>query len=170
MFDGNYQEALDRLSLYELEAFDTQFWFVTKAQIYAQINGLMGNQQLEKNHYDSARIILETKILEDPNDARFHSALGIAYAGLGRKQDAIQEGKLAVELLPVSKEAIRGFYRAKDLAQIYVMVGEHGMAIDQIEYLLPIPGELSIPLLRLDPVWDPLRDHPRFQKLIEKHK
>ena len=70
----------------------------------------------------------------------------------------------------MSKEAIRGFYRAKDLAQIYAMVGEHDMAIDQIKFLLSIPGELSIPLLRLDPTWDPLRNHPRFKKLLESDK
>jgi hypothetical protein len=50
------------------------------------------------------------------------------------------------------------------------MVGEHDGAIDQIEYLLSVPGEMSIPLLRLDPAWDPLRDHPRFQKLVEADK
>ena len=84
VFDGNYQEALSRLSSYEAEAFDTQFWFVPKAQLYAQVYGLMGNRQLEKDYYDSARSILESKIQEDPNDARVRSALGIAYAGLDR--------------------------------------------------------------------------------------
>ena len=120
--------------------------------------------------YDSARNILESKIQERPEDARFHSSLGIAYAGLGRKQDAIREGKLAVELLPVTKEAWKGLYRIEDLARIYVMVGEHDLAINKLEKLLSIPSELSIPLLQLDPAWNPLRDHPRFKKLIEsKH-
>ena len=79
----------------------------------------------------------------------------------------LREAKLAVELLPVTKEAMKGPYRVEDLARIYVMVGEHDKAIDQLEHLLFIPGPLSIPLLRLDPAWDPLRDHPRFQKLLE---
>ncbi|MFC1634195.1 protein kinase [Planctomycetota bacterium] len=170
LFDGNYQEALTQLSSWKLEAFESQFYFIPRAQLYAQINGLLANRQLEQSHYESARSILETKIQEQPDDARFHSSLGIAYAGLGRKQDAIREGELAVELLPVSKEALQGFYRAKDLAQIYTMVGEHDAAIDQIEYLLSIPGELSIPLLKLDPAWNPLRNHPRFQKLIKSDK
>lgn len=75
-----------------------------------------------------------------------------------------------MELLPVSKEAMRGFYRAKDLAQIYTMVGEHDAAIDQIEDLLSILRELSVPLLKFDSAWNPLRKHPRFKKLIETHK
>jgi hypothetical protein len=86
-------------------------------------------------------------------------------ASLGCKEDAVREGKKAVELLPVSQDAWRGPYRVADLARIYMMVGEHDAAIDQLEYLLSIPGEISIPLLRLDPTWDPLRDNPRFQKM-----
>jgi len=170
VFDGDYQKALAQLSLWKLEAFNSQFYFIPKAQLYAQINGLMGNQQLEQAYYESARSILETKIQEQPEDARLHSALGIAYAGLGRKEDALREGKLGVKLLPVSKEAWRGLYRVEDLTRIYVMVGESDAAIDQLEFLLSRPGEMSIPLLRLDPAWDPLRNHPRFKKLIEAGK
>ena len=77
--------------------------------------------------------MLETRIQEHPDDDRFRSALGIAYAGLGRKEDAIREGKLGVELLPMSKEAWRGAYREEDLARIYTMVGEHDAAIDRLE-------------------------------------
>jgi tetratricopeptide (TPR) repeat protein len=167
VFDENYQDALTQLSSWKSEAFGGQFYFVPKTQLYAQINGLMGNRQLEQANYDSARSILESKIEERPEDARFHSALGIAFAGLGRKEDAIREGKLGVELLPVTKEAWQGLYRLEDLARIYVMVGEFDAAIDQLEFLLSVPGEMSIPLLRLGPAWDPLRDHPRFKKLIE---
>jgi tetratricopeptide (TPR) repeat protein len=166
-YEGNYQKALDRLSSCKLEAFSNQMVFIPKAQLYAQINGLMGNKELEQAQYESAASILETRIQQQPDDARFHSALGIAYAGLGRKQDAIREGKLAVELLPVNKDAWRGTSRVRDLARIYVMVGEFDLAIDQIEFLLSIPGKLSIPLLRLDPVWAPLREHPRFRKLLQ---
>ena len=133
---------------------------------YAGIHRHMNDNELAKKYYDEGRSVLEAKIQQQPNDVRFHSALGIAYAGLGRKQDAIREGKLAVELLPVNKDAWRGTSRVRDLARIYVMVGEFDLAIDQIEFLLSIPGGLSIPLLRLDPVWAPLREHPRFKKLL----
>ncbi len=77
---------------------------------------------------------------------------------------------ISVELLPVSKEAMSGPYRVDDLARIYVMVGQFDAAIDQLEFLLSIPSRLSIPLLRLNPAWDPLREHPRFKKLIEAGK
>jgi tetratricopeptide (TPR) repeat protein len=130
----------------------------------------MKKKELAKKYYEEARSILETKIQEQPEDARLHSSLGITYAGLGRKQDAIREGKLAVEMLPVSKEAMRGPSRVEDLAKIYVMVGEFDAAIGQLEFLLSRPGKISIPLLRLDPAWNPLRDHPRFKKLVDEGK
>ena len=101
--------------------------------------------------------------------ARCNSALGIAYAGLGRKDEAIREGKKAVELYPVSKDADEGQSVVLDLAVIYTMVGEYEAALDEIEYLLSIPSETSVPWLRLDPIWDPLREHPRFQELLEKY-
>jgi len=170
MLDGNYQEALDRLALVSSEVLsEGQFLYVPKAQLYAQIHGLMGNRQRERAYYDSARSMLETKIEERPDDTRYRSALGIAYAGLGSKEDAIREGELAVELLPMSKEAWRGAYRAEDLARIYTMVGEYDAAIDRLENLLTVPSITAVPMLRINPVWDPLRDNPRFQALLAKY-
>ena len=110
--------------------------------------------------------MLEAQIQEHPDDERLRSALGIAYAGLGRKGDAIREGELAVEVLPMSKEAWGGAYRLEDLARIYTMVGDYDAAIDQLESLLSVPSPTAVPWLRIDPTWDPLRDHPRFQQLV----
>jgi len=166
IFDKAYGEALRHVPLMPSEALDDQFRFVPKSQLYAQIYGLMGEIQKEQEYYQSARTFLENRVKEQPDDSRFYSALGIACAGLGLKEKAIQEATRATEILPVSKEYWRGIYRVKDLAQVYVMVGEYDKAFDQIEYLLSIPGELSVTLLKLDPVWAPLRSLPRFQKLL----
>jgi serine/threonine-protein kinase len=56
----------------------------------------------------------------------------------------------------------------EDLARIFMMVGEHDAAVAQIEGLLAVPSPTSVPMLRTDPIWDPLRDHPRFQALLER--
>jgi serine/threonine protein kinase/Tfp pilus assembly protein PilF len=168
LYDRNYQGALDTLNALPVEIIEFRPFYYPKAQLMAQIYGLTGQKELKRQYYESARDILESKIKEDPDDARLHSSLGIVYGGLDRKEDAIQEGKHAVELLPAKKDALRHKDRLIDLAKIYAMVGEYDKAIDKIEYLLSVPCWLSVPLLKLDPVWDPLRDHPRFQKLVEE--
>ena len=79
MLDGEYQEALDRLALVSSDVpFESQFLYVPKARLYAQIYGLMGNRQLKQAYYDSTRSMLETKIQQSPDDERLRSALGIA--------------------------------------------------------------------------------------------
>jgi serine/threonine protein kinase/tetratricopeptide (TPR) repeat protein len=172
VLDGDYQRALARVP--EIGAYtmpdgfvDTISYFLTKVRIYNLLNQL----QLKLSCCDSAGVILENKIQSRPNDALFHSQLGIAYAGLGRKEQAIREGKKGVELLLVSKDALDGSGLVRNLAEIYVMVGDYDSAIDQLEYLLSIPSDnISLPYLRIDSTWAPLRNNPRFQKLLAGKK
>jgi serine/threonine-protein kinase len=170
LFDGNYEEALRYLSLEKSEAFQNQFYFIPRHQYCALIYGLMENPELEYAYYDSSRLmLLEDKLIEMPLDSRLYGALGIAYAGLGQKKEAIKAGEKAVELLPIRKEAFRGPFRMEDLARIYLMVGEHEKALERIEHLLSIPGMLSASLLQLDPIWKPLENNPRFIDLLETY-
>ena len=122
LYERNYQAALDRLSSTSTDISDP--WkFISNSLQHAGIYGHMGKKELAEKYYDEARSVLESQIEKQPENVQYHSWLGIAYAGLGRKEDAIREGKLAVELQPLSKEAIRGPYRIKDLVEIYVIVG-----------------------------------------------
>ncbi len=125
---------------------------------------------MAKEYFEDALRLLTDKLKEDPNYPWVRSALGITYAGLGRKEDAIREGKLAVELLPVSRDAMSGPDQVEGLAQIYVMVHEYVLAIKKLDELLSMPSGLSKALLRLDPAWGPLRDYPSFRKLVEAGK
>jgi TolB-like protein/Flp pilus assembly protein TadD/predicted Ser/Thr protein kinase len=133
----------------------------------AETLSFLGRAEPALAAYDAARITLEEELEERPDDYRLHSSLGLAYAGLGRKAEAIAEGKKAVEMQPVEKDAYIGPPQVVNLARIYTQLGELDLAVDQLDYLLSIPSKLSRPLLRLDPRWDPLRDHPRFQALLE---
>ena len=89
--------------------------------------------------------------------AHYHSNLGLAYAGLGRCEEAIREGEEAVRMVPISKDAMMGPELVNNLAEIYVKCGKYDAAIDQIETLLSVPSWMSPGLLRVDPIWDPLR-------------
>jgi hypothetical protein len=123
---------------------------------------------------ESACLELEKKVRENPGDPRFHAALGLAYAYLARRDEAVREGRRAVELLPVSKDGCSGPPYVLNLARIYTIVGDFTNAVDQLEYFLSIPiGEYlwelaSVPLLRIDPTWAPLRQHAKFIRLLQE--
>jgi serine/threonine-protein kinase len=164
--DRKYPEALRPLSETP-DVIADQFRFIPRALLYAQVYGLMQRRDRERAYYDSAQSFLYQELRERPDDPRLHSALGIALAGLGRKDEALQEGEKGTALLPIRTEANQGYYRALDLARIYAMVGERDAAVAQLEHLLSIPGHLTAALLRIDPTWDPLRDDRRFQRLVD---
>jgi len=131
--------------------------------------GMAGQADKSRVYYDSARVFLETIIASSPETPRYHSYLAIANAGLGRMAEAIQEAETAVRLGRGS--FTNRDYWAATLAQVYVMVGEQEMAIEQLDQLLSRGSDSVTPMeLRLDPLWDPLRDHPRFQALLEKYQ
>jgi hypothetical protein len=117
----------------------------------------MGRADLSRAAFDSARTAAEPRVRAEPDEANYHSALAIAYAGLGRTSEAIGEARKAVELLPVSRDAWRGLYRLEDLARVYVMVGETDSALATLEQLAALLGGRTIPFLEIDPVWDPVR-------------
>jgi tetratricopeptide (TPR) repeat protein len=119
-------------------------------------------------YFESARFTLDSMILKNPEDPRLYSSLGIAYAGLGQKENAIKAGKRGVEMMKIEEEAYRGVFRVEDLSRIYVMVGEYDLALEQIKYLLTIPSRLSVKMLLLDPAWKPLWNLPEFKNLINK--
>ena len=115
---------------------------------------------------DSARTLLERRVKADSGEPGPRMLLALTYAQLGRKADALREGTRAVEMLPVSRDAIDGGEMQEDMAYVETLVGEADAAITRLAYLLTIPSDISIPLLRVDPVWKPLRGDPRFKRLV----
>src|SRR5215475_9786546 len=120
--------------------------------------------------FKRARPIAEKASRESPNDASRHVILGMILAGLGEKELAIAEGKRAVQLQPESEDALDGPKTTIALAQIYTWTGETEQALQLLERSLSTPNGVTIPFLRLDPMWDPLRSDPRFQALIDRHE
>ncbi len=119
--------------------------------------------------FEQARTVAEQLVRDAPGDPGRHAQLGAVLAGLGQKEDAVNEGKKAVELLPESEDAVDGPKATAALAEIYSWVGEHDEAFRLLDHLLTVPNGFTVPTLRLDPVWDPLRKDPRFQALIDKY-
>jgi tetratricopeptide (TPR) repeat protein len=118
--------------------------------------------------FERARPIVEKALRESPDDASRHITLGLILAGLGEKDAAIAEGKRAVELLPESQDALEGPKTTVALAQIYTWTGESDQALQLLDHSLSTPNGITVPFLKLDPIWDPLRTDPRFQALVDK--
>jgi len=129
----------------------------------------LGDKEKARAAFEQARPVAERLVREAPNDPSRHAHLGAVLAGLGLKEDAINEGKKAVELLPESQDAFAGPQATAALAEIYAWTGESDEALRLIDHLLQVPNGLTVPTLKLDPSWDPLRKDARFQALIEKY-
>jgi len=169
--EQKYQDALERLGTLSYDSFEYQNSYFQKNLAYATIYYLANKLSLMNAQADSARIVLEREVRDHSGDPRYHAALGLAYAYLGLKEEAIREGNRAVEICPVSKDAVGGPSYVAQLAKIHTMVGEHKTAIDMLAYLLSIPNDaVSVSLLKIDPTWDALRDYPRFKELLAVEK
>jgi len=139
--------------------------FLPKALLSAVSYDAVGDARSARAGYESARIELEGAHADSPGEEVLRCRLGRAYAGLGRKEDALRECGRAVELRPVASDAIEGPILLEQLAAIQAKVGEADAAIATLTGLMAIPALISAPLLRIDPKWAPLRSDPRFRRL-----
>jgi len=128
-----------------------------------------------QKYFEEAQPVFENAVKEAPASAIRHANLGWLYAFMGRKEDAIREGRRAVEMKPESKDAVDGVIVNCYLALIYARVGEKDLAFPLLERLLKTPGavdsvdySITINDLKHRWEWDPIRSDPRFQKLLEQ--
>jgi TolB-like protein/Tfp pilus assembly protein PilF len=166
----DFRGALRRLEAETRGAIDNQDGYWPMTLLCGQVLRLAGELDLARRSFEAARLELEQRIKQDPNDHRMHGSLGLAYAGLDREEDAVREARLGCELMPASKDALRAINRVWDLATVYTMAGRNSDAIATLDDLLARSRWVSAHWLRLDPTCDPLRSDPRFQALLTKYK
>ena len=146
----------------------SQFPPLLRAQVYAD----MGDSARARAWFDSARIALEQLAQRRPGSFRPQVSLGLAYAGLGRAGDAKRAADSALALMPFTRNVILGPVAMKGAAEIYAQVPAYRhLAIALLDSLLRIPAgrEVSVPLLRMEPQWAPLRDNPAFRALLTRY-
>jgi len=124
-----------------------------------------GNIDQARHAFEATRRVVEEDLTETPNAPKRILMLGLVDAALGNKEDALREGRRAVELLPISRDAYDGPILATNLAVIYAQFGERDKALKQLESLMALPNGPTPGTLRVEPEWDPLRGDPRFEKL-----
>ncbi len=131
---------------------------------------LMGQGQLAKIYLDSARVLLESELQVTPDATSLLSSLAYVYAELDQSDKAVQMAKRAVELDPVSSDALSGPSALEALATVYASIGQQDQAVELCAHLLEIPSNVSANMLRLAPQFASLRDNPRFQALLKKYE
>jgi len=168
--ERKFPEALQVLERFRGETmYTTTTAPAPKALLQGLIHLLQGDKTKAQPELEDARVVSEKLLREAPDDSARHAQHGLILAALGQKQEAIAEGKRAVELLPESQDALDGPRATADLAQIYAWTGEFDEAFRLLDHLFAVPSNLTVPMLKLDPAWDPLRQDPRYQALIDKY-
>jgi len=164
IYDGRFEDALHKIELSEPADFlDRGNRLVTFADIYRYL----GKKEIAISFYENALVFYKQELAKDPENNYYLSSIGLAYAGLNNKAEAIEAGEKAVK--PDMGSHMETTDRIIDLAEIYVMTGEYNKCLMQLEYLLKYPSDFSVKLLQLDPVWKPLENNPGYRSLILKY-
>ncbi len=150
--------------------FEDQLRFQPTSLYAAWAHELRGEEAAAQAAFDSARLLLDSVLAALPDDWRVHAARGLALAGLGGRQEALREARWLEQSVVYRENANMGRFVAEERARILAQAGEADAALDEIEQLLAGPGVLSVHMLRLDPRWDPIREHPRFQAMLAKYE
>ncbi len=159
---GPNAAAFEQLAARDFEE-DTALYALCKVEWYR----LRGASKLVRSYSDTARVQLEGELSRTRSLPFRRGFLGYAYAGLGRREDAIREGLEALKMVPSSADPMQRAFVSFSLARIYALVGDDDAAVEQLEFLMSTPSFVSVPLLRVDPTWNGLRDHPGFRRLLE---
>ena len=123
-------------------------------------------QNLFEPCFGAARLDQQKTIEAQPNYGPALCVLGLIDAGLDRKAEALHEGSQALDLLPLTKDAVGGVEIVKCFATIAAWVDEKDLAFEQLEIVTGHPSSISYGQLKLLPFWDPLRSDPRFEKVV----
>jgi TolB-like protein/tetratricopeptide (TPR) repeat protein len=140
-----------------------------RALYAAWAHRLRGEAAAARAAFDVARVRLDAAMGEHPDDWQVHADHGLALAGLGRRDEALAEARWLQQSTLYREDAFFGPGLAEARAMILAQTGDAEAALDEIQRLLAGPSGLSVHTLRLYPLWDPIREHPRFKALLAKY-
>jgi tetratricopeptide (TPR) repeat protein len=138
----------------------------SRAYLEGLVARMNGDAAAAQAAFTAARVRQEEAVRARPDDGPVLCVLGLIDAGLGRKEEALREGRRALELAPIAKDSLDGADVLYFYAVICAWSGEHDLAIEQLETLAKIPAGVTYGDIRLSPNWDPLRGDPRFEKIV----
>lgn len=132
------------------------------------VASLRGEPEKAREYYAGAIVHYQNTLAKRFDDLDALSGLGFAYAALGRKEEAIREARRAVELVPLSRDALDGPGQLLVLAEIYAQLADGEAALEQLAKIVRLPAGPDYGRLKFDPVWDGLQTDPRFQELMSR--
>jgi TolB-like protein len=131
---------------------------------------MKGDQRSARSAFEQTIAVLDTvRVGDSPAAWNVVADRGLALAGLGRRNEALRAAGRLVEFADYRDDALARPYVATARAMIFAQLGDADAAVKELEWLLRGPSELTVPILRLDPRWDPIREHPRFKALLLKY-
>jgi TolB-like protein/cytochrome c-type biogenesis protein CcmH/NrfG len=130
------------------------------------IHVLAGDASSAREEIESARGLVEARVRERPDDKNALIQLSWIYIALNREADALKLAQHSAQLLPPEKDAVGGSIALLGLAEIEARTGHTIEAVKTLQRLLTMPALISLQRLKIDPVWDPIRNDPGFQQLL----
>ncbi len=168
ILDRNFTEALKQLNNSKTQFENNYSNYIPNSYMMGLIYKYMGERELSKKYFDSSTVQLLKILKMKPGDNRLHFALSKSYAGLGNLKGAINEVNRGIELVSCI-DGNSNFIRSSSLAPVYILAGDFDNALKQINYLLTNPTGFSVNILKLDPLYDPLRKLPGYKTIIDKY-
>lgn len=167
MMDGNPAAALDVMDASDTEMFSGQYSLAPRSYYRGVALQSLGRQAEADAALLNAKEAVEAMLPELDHDCRVYASLGLIYAVRGEGEAAMEAAAHAVQLISPEKDAMVGSQNVLNLAEVYSLLGEAELAVEQIEYLFTIPAPITRVGLEVRGIWDYIRDHPSFRALVE---
>ncbi len=165
-YERNWDDAARALSVMPADGCREESLPFPRTWCEGTVARFRGDGDKARSAFIAARAEVEEIVKQQPENASALCVLGLIDAALSNRKDAVRESKRAVELLPVAKDSVDGARMIKYLALTYAWAGKKDAALTELSAAVKIPGYLGYGELKLDPMWDPLRGDPRFDKIV----
>ena len=171
IYERNYDMALSYLQRWETDAFSVQGTYRPKSLLYGITYQLAGRDELAQPEFQAALARIETELRASPEDPRIHIALALTLTGLGEFEAASAAARRGMRIMPRSRDDMSGaWYQRQAIVGVFAPAGDVDAVVEELDALLATPSNWAIEGLLPDPRFDPVRDDPRFQAIVEKYQ
>jgi TolB-like protein len=162
LWEGNSESAMADLSMPPL---DSLTYYLNVGLIHCT----MKQPEIMRIYFDSALVYARAYLEKNPDIPRAHIRMGLIYAGLGHKDEAITEGQEAMKLAPLERDAFSNWQYLEYMLRIYIILDEKDKALGMLEHMLTSDNYFGLPRVFIDPDYSPMLDYPGFDRIVEKH-